>query len=51
MQSDTVVVYVTRCIYCAMQMPISLVLVELELISFHVVPLRYVSIVQYYRHK
>ena len=45
MQSYAVVVYVTRCIYRAMQTPISLVLVELEFISFHV------SIVQYYRHK
>ena len=45
MQSYTVVVYVPRCIYRAMQMPISLLLVELEFISFHV------SIVQYDRHK
>lgn len=51
MQSYAVVVYVPCCIYRAMQMPISLLLVELEFISPHVVPLWYVSIVQYDRHK
>ena len=45
MQSYAVVVYIPRCIYRAMQMPVSLMLVEFEFISFHV------SIVQYHRHK
>lgn len=45
-QSYTVVVYIPRCIYVEMQMPVSPMLVEFEFISLHVVPLWYVSIVQ-----
>ena len=44
MQSDAVVINIPRCINRTMQMLVSLMLIEFELISLHV------STVQYYRH-